>query len=116
MMATDKKSPSRQIRGREETGTLTEKVDLPKPEPGGEDQAEHQMLLPHERDETTRPAGTSHRGDEHSREIIEQAHDDTKQGLKDTDRRGIPSDIVDSDIPAADDIPGVSGGRNVKKH
>jgi len=115
-MATDKKSPSRQIRGREETGTLTEKVDLPKPEPGGEDQTEHQMLLPHERDETTRPAGTSHRGDEHSREIIEQAHDDTKQGLKDTDRRGIPSDIVDSDIPAADDIPGVSRDRNVKKH
>jgi hypothetical protein len=116
MMATDKKSPSRRIRGREETGTLTERADLPKPESGGKDQAEHQMLLPHERDETTRPAGTSHRGNEHTREVIEQAHDDTKQGLKDTDRRGIPSDIVDSDIPAADDIPGVSRARNVKKH
>ncbi|MBN9133396.1 MAG: hypothetical protein J0H48_08525 [Nitrosospira multiformis] len=116
MMAADEKPFSRRMRGREETGTLTERVDLPKLEPGVEDQAEQQMLLPHERDETTRPTGTSHRGNEQTREVIEQAHDDTKQGLKDTDRRGIPSDIVDSDIPAADDIPGVSRDRNVKKH
>jgi hypothetical protein len=101
---------------REETGTLTEKVDLPKSKPRAKDKEEPQTLLPHERDETTRPAGTSHRGNEHTRKVIEQAHDDTKQGLKDTDRRGIPSDIVDSDIPAADDIPGVSPDRNVKKH
>ncbi len=115
-MSTDKKSPSRRIQGRDETGTLTERADLPKPESGSKDQAEHQMLLPHERDETTRPTGTSRPGDEHSREVIEQAHYDTKQGLKDTDRRGIPSDIVDSDIPAADDTPGVSCDRKVKKH
>lgn len=113
-MTTDNKSPSKRIEG-EETGVLTERADLAKPEPGAEDQKEHQTLLPHERDQTTRPTGTSHRGNEQSREVIGQAHEDTKHGLKDTDRRGIPSDIVDSDIPAADDIPGVSPDKNAKK-
>ena len=94
---------------------LTERADLPNPKPDAQDQEEHQTLLPHERDQTTRPTGTGHRGSEHSREVIGQAHEDTKHGLKDTDRRGIPSDIVDSDIPAADDIPGVPSNGNAKK-
>ncbi|PTQ81511.1 hypothetical protein C8R21_10962 [Nitrosospira multiformis] len=115
MMTIENKSPSKRIEC-EETGILTERADLPNSKPGAKDKAEHQPLLPHERDETTRPTGTSHRGNEHTREVIGQAHEDTKQGLKDTDRRGIPSDIVHSDIPAADDIPGVSPDRNVKKH
>jgi len=115
MMVTDKKSPSKRIRGREETGVLTEGVDLPNSKPRTKDKEGHQTLLPHERDETTRPTGTSHRGGEHSREVIGQAHEDTKQGLIDTDRRGIPSDIVDSDIPAADDIPSVSPDNKSKK-
>lgn len=115
MMTTENKSPSKRTE-REETGVLTERVDLPKSKPRAKDKEEPQTLLPHERDETTRPTGTSHQGNAHSREVIEQAHEDTKQGLKDTDRRGIPSDIVDSDIPAADDIPGVSHDKNVKKH
>src|SRR5688500_4794266 len=114
MMTTDNKSPSKRIEC-EETGILTERADLPNSKPGAKDKAEHQTLLPDERDETTGPTDTSHRGNEHSREVIGQAHEDTKQGLIDTDRRGIPSDIVDSDIPAADDIPGVSPDKNQKK-
>ncbi|HEU4854500.1 MAG TPA: hypothetical protein VFS89_04335 [Nitrosospira sp.] len=113
-MTTENKPPSKRIEC-EETGVLTERVDLPNSKPRAKDKEEHQTLLPHERDETTRPTGTSRPGDEHSREVIEQAHEDTKQGLKDTDRRGIPSDIVDSDIPAADDIPGVSPDDKAKK-
>jgi hypothetical protein len=114
-MSTNKRPPSKRIPECEETGMLTERADLPNPKPGDENQTETQTLLPHERDETTRPTGTAHRGDEHSREVIGQAHEDTKEGLKDTDRRGIPSDIVDSDIPAADDVPGVPSNENTRK-
>ena len=57
------------------------------------------MMLPHERDESTGPTGTNAVGDEQSREIIKKAYDDTKQGLKDTDRHGIPSDIKSSQLP-----------------
>lgn len=52
------------------------------------------MLLPHERDETVGPestaAATMHKK---SRDAVEQAGRDVESGLKDTERRGIPSDI-----------------------
>lgn len=80
----------------------TERVELANPEPEQEAQSQpdEQPLLPHERDETTRSQGTSlGNEDERSRAVIGQAAEDTKHGLKDTDRRGIPSDIVASDTP-----------------
>jgi hypothetical protein len=75
----------------------SQRVDLPNPEPHARHQTEEQPLMPHERDETTRPTATSlGTSNELSREVIEQAREDTEHGLKDTDRRGIPSDIVAS--------------------
>lgn len=86
-------------------------VELANPEPEQEqereahdqDQADDQILLPHERDETTRHHATS-LGNENelSQAVIEQALEDTEHGLKDTDLRGIPSDIIESDIPGSD--------------
>jgi hypothetical protein len=35
--------------------------------------------------------------------VVEQAREDTEHGLKDTDRRGIPSDIIAPKVPPADD-------------
>lgn len=105
---SDKKSSSRQTPPKRETGMLMERVKLPKaksehPEP---DQAEGQPLLPHERDGTTGPSGTGLANqEERSREVIGQAAEDTENGLKDTDRRGIPSDIVASDVPGSDTSP-----------
>ena len=102
---SDKKSPSGQTPPKRETGMLTERVKLPKAksEHPEQDQAEGQPLLPHERDETTGPAGTGLANqEERSRDVIGQAAEDTERGLKDTDRRGIPSDIVASDVPASD--------------
>ncbi len=82
----------------DETGTKEEKIDLPN-QVSESHKTNSDMLLPHERDETTGPTGTNAKGDEQSREIIKKAHDDTEQGLKDTDRHGIPSDIKSSDSP-----------------
>ena len=50
--------------------------------------------MPHERDETARPAGD--RKDQNtpsSDQKIAQAGKDIKNGLVDTDRRGIPDDV-----------------------
>ncbi len=86
-----------------ETGVHAQRVDLPNPDPKALHQTEEQPLLPNERDETTRPTsaglGTSN---EQSREVVEQAREDTEHGLKDTDRRGIPSDIIASDLSSGD--------------
>jgi hypothetical protein len=125
-MVTDKKSdkksgknpPSGQTPPKQETGILTERVELPKPksEHPEQDQAEEQPLLPHERDETTGPAGTGLTNqEERSREVIGQAAEDTQRGLKDTDRRGIPSDIVASDVPEPDTAPKNTPGGKGKK-
>lgn len=103
MASDDKKPPSRRRPADKETGVLTERADLANPAPAAADPAEEQVLLPHERDQTTRPGGTGESTEhEHSREMIEQAGTDTRRGLKDTDRRGIPSDIVAAEIPPAD--------------
>jgi hypothetical protein len=84
---------------------LTQPVQLNNPFPGHESKkrADDQMMMPHERDETTRRNATS-KGNENemSQDVIGQAKEDTEAGLKDTDRRGIPSDIVGSETPAAD--------------
>jgi hypothetical protein len=88
----------------QETGVHAQRVDLPNPDPNAPHQTEEQPLLPNERDETTRPTGTGlGTSNEQSREVVEQAREDTEHGLKDTDLRGIPSDIVASDLPSGDD-------------
>ncbi len=83
---------------------LTQPVQLNNPFPGHESKkrADDQMMMPHERDETTRRNATS-KGNENemSQDVIGQAKEDTESGLKDTDRRGIPSDIVASETPAS---------------
>ncbi|MBA4143741.1 MAG: hypothetical protein H0X43_12260 [Nitrosospira sp.] len=90
---------------RKETGMLTERVELAGPDPGQKplnpEVSKEETLLPHERDQTTKPAGTGQPTEhEHSRAVIGQAAEDTEHGLKDTDRRGVPSDIISSDLPA----------------
>ncbi|SEK62446.1 hypothetical protein [Nitrosovibrio tenuis] len=90
------KESQEEIQG--ETGIRTPRVDLPNPNPQAPHQTEEQPLLPHERDQTTRPTGTSlGTSNKQSQDVIEQAREDTEHGLKDTDRRGIPSDIIASD-------------------
>lgn len=102
----DERAPSRRRPAGKETGVLTEQADLTRPSgpaPAGQDQEEEQVLLPHERDQTTNPSGTGEPTQhEPSREKIGQAGKDTRRGLKDTDRRGIPSDIEATDTPPAD--------------
>src|SRR5688500_5685948 len=117
---SDKKPPSGQIPPKQETGVLAERVELPKPKSKSEhpaqDEAEGQSLLPHERAQTTGPAGAGLANqDERSRDVIGQAAEDTERGLKDTDRRGIPSDIVASDVGASETAPPKMPGGKCKK-
>lgn len=110
-MTKDKKNSTKKNQKR--TGMLTEVVDLTN-HSEKENQTES-PLLPHERDETTGPASTQKSGDKRSRKLIKKAHDDTQRGMVDTDRRGIPSDIEESDIPSAEDIPNVPNNKADKK-
>ncbi len=102
------KKTEKEAEGQPRNETLpTEQVELanPKPDQNVENQADEQSLLPHERDQTTGPQGTNLGNEnERSRTVMGQAAEDTKRGLKDTDRRGIPSDIVASDPRDADAI------------
>lgn len=53
-----------------------------------------ELLLPHDRDETTGSASTaSATVHQESRDAVKQAVEDIERGLKDTERRGIPSDV-----------------------
>lgn len=57
-------------------------------------QENRELLLPHDRDETTGSSSTaSATVHQESRDTVKQAAEDTKRGLKDTERRGIPSDV-----------------------
>jgi hypothetical protein len=89
-----------------ERGIRVEKVDLSS-KISEDNKTESELFLPHERDETTGPTGSDSPTDGSSRELIRKAYDDTMNGLKDTDRRGIPSDIVESDIPNKKDKRGI---------
>ena len=86
---------------------IQERVELANTKPGynEKDDGETQSLLPHERDQTTGRQGTSLRNENKgSRAVIGQAAEDTKRGLKDTERRGIPSDINASEGDGANAI------------
>ncbi|SCX96559.1 hypothetical protein [Nitrosospira sp. Nsp13] len=57
-------------------------------------QEKRELLLPHDRDETTGSASTaSATAHQESRDTVQQAVEDIERGLKDTERRGIPSDV-----------------------
>ena len=103
-----RKETEKEARGQPGNETLpTERVELahPKPDLNVENEADEKSLLPHERDQTTGRQGTSLGNEnERSRAVIGQAAEDSKRGLKDTDRRGIPSDINASDDSGADAI------------
>ncbi|GJL73220.1 MAG: hypothetical protein NMNS01_24190 [Nitrosomonas sp.] len=111
-MIKDKK-PSTKKNSRKKS-TLTEDINLSN-HPETENQTDSQLLLPHERDESTGSTSTEKQGDKRSRELIKKAHEDTRRGMLDTDRRGIPSDIIESDIPAANDIPDVPDNEKKRK-
>jgi hypothetical protein len=97
------KRSGKRIPFKKETAVHAQRVDLPNPDPEAPHQTEEQPLLPHERDETTRPTSTGlGTSNEQSRDVVEQAREDTEHGLKDTDRRGIPSDIIASDLSSSD--------------
>jgi hypothetical protein len=112
-MSNSRNKPPAKPGPRKETGMLTERVELTGPDaeqkPLNPSVSEEETLMPHERDQTTKPAGTSEPNEnEMSRAVIGQAAEDTEHGLKDTDRRGIPSDIVKSDLPGpkhGSDVP-----------
>ncbi|WON73821.1 hypothetical protein [Nitrosospira sp. Is2] len=112
-MSNSRNKPPAKSGPRKETGMLTERVELTGPhadqKPLNPSVSEEETLMPHERDQTTKPAGTSQPNEnEMSRAVIGQAAEDTEHGLKDTDRRGIPSDIVKSDVPGSEktsDVP-----------
>ena len=61
MSASDKKRTSERAAPKKETGILAERVDLSSPQQNPNEQAEPdtQTLLPHERDQTTKPTSTS---------------------------------------------------------
>ena len=111
-MTQDKKSSSKKTS--QKTGIRSEEINLSS-HPGTKNQTDSKPLLPHERDETAGSASTQKQGNKRSREVIKKAHEDTQRGMVDTDRRGIPSDIIESDIPAANDIPNVPDNEKKKK-
>ncbi|HSD39016.1 MAG TPA: hypothetical protein VLC92_16000 [Rhodocyclaceae bacterium] len=63
--------------------------------------------LPHELDETP-DAGLPEDG---TREVIKQAARDVRRGLRDTERRGVPSDV-----PGPSDDPQRTRGADVQVH
>jgi hypothetical protein len=74
------------------------KTNLAKPDPGNAREAADETLsahnrsgrsLPHEIDETP-DAGLPEDG---TREVVKQAARDVRRGLRDTERRGVPSDV-----------------------
>jgi hypothetical protein len=119
-MSNSRNKPTSNSGSRKETGMLTERVELTGPDaeqkPLNPAVSEEETLMPHERDQTTKPAGTSQPNEnEMSQAVIGQAAEDTKQGLKDTDRRGIPSDIVKSDLPGSEEGSSVPEQARKKK-
>lgn len=102
-VGAEKKNPKNEHLLEEHVNLNNEEADKETPGQGNKphSQVGTQNLLPHERDQTTRSQGTGQDNeDESSRGKIEQAAEDTRRGLKDTDRRGIPSEIItDNDTP-----------------
>lgn len=71
---------------------------------------EHEPRLPHERDEAPDPPESTPGGPHEigPRQVIEQAGRDIRRGLRDTERRGTPSDV-----PGPGTVPEQSPGASV---
>ena len=68
----ESKRSGKPIPPEKETGVEQQRVDLRNPEPEAQNQTEEQPLLPHERDQTTRPTGTAAPNSiEQARDVIE---------------------------------------------
>lgn len=94
MTTRKRKHPARQLPPRNDADLKERAVDLAHQKPLPPGQEEEQLLLPHDRDETTGSASTgSATTSRESRDTIKQAVEDIEHGLKDTERRGIPSDV-----------------------
>jgi hypothetical protein len=61
------------------------------PEPGVKSSERPDQALPHERDESAHPVETE--VDPKRRRRIADAESDVERGLKDTEGRGVPSDV-----------------------
>lgn len=93
MTIRKRKRPARQLSPRNGTDLKEGVVDVHQ-KPLAPNQEEEQLLLPHDRDEITGSASTgSATTSQESRDTIKQAVEDIEHGLKDTERRGIPSDV-----------------------
>lgn len=92
MTVRKKKQPRRQqtpAGAKKKTGHLAQQKPL-----SSKQEEEGDLLLPHDRDETTGSGSTaSATVNQESRDTIKQAAEDIESGLKDTERRGIPSDV-----------------------
>lgn len=94
MAIRKRKRPGRQLSPRNGADLKEQAVDPIRQKPPAPNQEEEQLLLPHDRDEATGSESTgSATTSQESRDTIKQAVKDIEHGLKDTERRGIPSDV-----------------------
>lgn len=98
--------------------------DVPRADAENTDVARHEreqgQWLPHERDEAPDPPESTAGGSNPigPRQVIEQAERDIRRGLRDTDRRGTPSDVPGPGV-APENSPGASvpdEGVDVTRH
>jgi hypothetical protein len=90
MTIQQSKNPRRQ----QTKAGVKKKEDVMHQKPLSSKQEKEELLLPHDRDETTGSSSTaSATAHQESRDTVKQAVADIEHGLKDTERRGIPSDV-----------------------
>lgn len=100
----DGKQGGQRITPEKKTGVRSQRIDLHHPDPKIQHQMEEQPLeeqplLPHERNQAVRYISTGLGAlNEQSGDVIGQIREDSEHGLEDTDRFGVPSDIVASDV------------------
>ena len=72
----------------------------------GQDSNQGDMRMPHERDESPKAGrDVDNSSTPLARQVIEQAASDITRGLRDSERRGIPSDVP-ANGPAPENSPG----------
>ncbi|KIO49983.1 hypothetical protein [Nitrosospira sp. NpAV] len=75
-------------------GGVKKKEKVMRQKPLSPIQEKEELLLPHDRDETTGSSSTaSATMHQESRDTVKQAVADIERGVRDTERRGIPSDV-----------------------
>lgn len=91
MTIQQSKNPRRQ---QTKAGVEKKTEDVTYQKPLFSKQEKEELLLPHDRDEATGSSSTaSATMHQESRDTVKQAVADIERGLKDTERRGIPSDV-----------------------